>query len=921
VLRPVHEAKLDVHLAAGTTPVKFTLPALPAGRYFLDVIVDTAAGRVNWATAALEVTSPFRIAEVRTTPPCIDVADGKAAELKAAADLTAEAPDGASVRFALVDNYDRLLAVQEVKLSAGAKSAEAAFPIKGFATTLGKVRAELAVAGLAADIAVGRFSAIRRDWDRFLFVGWAGFPGDHSGNVYARVLAGLGFDACRGMPVTWDTLEAADTAALPGYAGLPRHAFDITPAETKRATEATDKLRQQLPFDPLAYYCGDEIDYGGGEELPGRMVEYRKFLQDRYATIAALNQQWETNYGSFDDVYPIARKKTLADAEKGKLTLEADYFEQVKPTGNYSRWMDQWLSNYKAFSDMARRPHAVIKGFDPHARVGVDCPMWPFASCGHDWYTFLRDFEMFAPYGRGGEILPAEEARSFARPGTLLGLEYGGYLYLGFVRREELTDTEWHHWRVWSGLLRGFTSTWWYNLGPGGNESNISPGLTPVPTLEQYGRDLERIRGGFYTLYARAQRQWGPVALHYSIPSRLMCPVLADMGYEQAFNAHFLVRIMEEVVGQPFTFVANEQIKAGALAGRKALIMPTSLAIGQAEAQELRKFVAAGGVLIADVRPGLADESGRVGNNRTMSDLFGLTWRKDLGRKMIQAPVRWAYKGVTFDHAAQRLPADPAVVLHGAKAACTIDGVPLVTCNDVGAGSAVCLNIPFNYYRGYPTPDHMYGYYGDWDHNRMVGGVLAAILKAHGIAPPVRVDSPSGLWPAGLDVSLHTDGAAQYVGLTKKRMALREAEADVVVHAPTPGHVYDMLDGKYLTSDPTWKVRLSAADVRLFSILPYRVTGLGVSLVSASAGAGSSVQGQVEVLRSDGGQAVRHVIALQVLRPDGQAVRYLARNIETAGGKGSFSLPVALNEPKGPYTLRFTDVATGASVREKVTVR
>ena len=43
--------------------------------------------------------------------------------------------------------------------------------------------------------------------------------------------------------------------------------------------------------------------------------------------------------------------------------------------------------------------------------------------------------------------------------------------------------------------------------------------------------------------------------------------------------------------------------------------MPSSLAIGEAEAAALRKFVEAGGVLIADVRPGLADESGKIGHN------------------------------------------------------------------------------------------------------------------------------------------------------------------------------------------------------------------------------------------------------------------------------------------------------------------
>jgi hypothetical protein len=151
-------------------------------------------------------------------------------------------------------------------------------------------------------------------------------------------------------------------------------------------------------------------------------------------------------------------------------------------------------------------------GFDPHARVGVDCPMWPFSRSGHDWYTFLKEFEMFAPYGKEGEVVPAEEARSFAKPGQLLGLEYGGYLYNAFVRREELTDLEWQHWRIWSGLLRGFTSTWWYQLTPPGNESSISPGLMPYQTLDVYARDLAAIRGGCYTLYSRAHRDYGRIA-------------------------------------------------------------------------------------------------------------------------------------------------------------------------------------------------------------------------------------------------------------------------------------------------------------------------------------------------------------------------------------------------------------------------
>jgi len=952
-LRPFHEAQQRVKLD-GPSVVLLPLPTLPAGSHFLDVVVSDGKGNVNWATAALDVAAPLRIRGVTLAPPWIHLADGRAAELKATATLSAAAPKGASVTFDLLDNHGRLLDRKDMTPTAGAEAVETTFRIRSFATTLGRVRAELRLAGEVCSVAVTRFTTVRRDWDRFFFVGWAGFPGDHAGNVYARVLASLGFDAGRGMRVTHDTLDAADTVALPGYSGLPRHAFDLTPEELKKQHEATEKLKEQLPFDPVAYYCGDEIDYGGGDELPGRVIEFRNFLRSRYKTIAALNKQWDTAYGSFDEVYPINRKGADAGhggpAHKGKLILEKDYLEQAKATGNFSRWIDQWLSNYKAFNDMARRPRQVIKAFDPHARVGVDCPMWPMASCGHDWYTFMQEFEMFAPYGKEGEILPYEDARSFAKPNSFLGLEYGGYLYNAFCRGEELTDTEWHHWRVWHGLLRGFTSTWFYQLTPPGNESCISPGLTPVATLQQYARDLATIRSGYYNVFTRARRDWGGIALHYSVPSRLLCPQVPDFGAERPFDFHFLIQILRDQVGQPYTMVANEQIKRGGLRGYKALIMPLSLAIGEEESRELTRFVRGGGLLIADARPGLADESGRLinsGPNResnessesgisvrhsrdsqdsrfaaSASALFGLTWKKELGRKMLTASISGDYKGVAIATPVQRFPADPAVVINGAKALCEVDGIPLVTWNDVGEGSAVCLNIPFNYYRGYPTPEHLYAYTGEPGHNRLIGALLTVILRAHRIEPPVRVDCPEGRWLPGLEASVHSDGRARYIGLTKQRKARQEGDAEVLVRAPREGHVYDMLNGRYAGSEPTWRVRLGAADVQLFSILPYSVTGLATDLRQTVARRGGAIEGRVRVARSGGPfvRPVRHFISLQVTRPDGQAVRYLAQTLETGGGTAVFTIPLALNEPTGAYLLTFRDIASGARGEARVQV-
>jgi hypothetical protein len=834
--------------------------------------------------------------------------------------LSEGAPEGTTVRFALLDNNNRLLQQSVTEVPKGETKAEGVFLVRSFGTALGRVRVELRAGADVLAIAVGRFSTVRRDWDKFFLFGWSGISASsHATNVYARVLANLGLDAQRGMIGSLDTLEIIDTVALPGYSGMSRSGNDLNPEGIQKAREKNWKIvRAAEPFDPVAYFTGDEIDYRGGDELPGRILDLREALKKKYGNIAALNKQWDTQYASFDDVYPLTTAKEIKEADKGKLVPEKEFLETANATRNYSRWLDQWLNNYRVFNDSNRVAYKIIKECDPNARVGVDCPMWEFARCGHDWYSHMKDFEMFAPYGREGETQPYEDARSFAKPNSFLGLTYGGYLYNGFVRREELTDVEWQRWRLWHGLLRGFSSIWWYNLSPGAAEGNMAPGFLPYPTLATACAEIAKFRQGYYTLFSRLRRDYGPVAIHYSIPSRLASSIMPEFS-ECCWSDHFLMQILRNFAGHSYTFVADEQIAAGALKNYKVMLMSTAYAIGEAEAKELRKFVEGGGVLIADVRPGIVDDRGRWGEKGTVPSLFGLAWKKELGRKMVTGELSGEYKGVKIQNKAQKLPVDPALELKGAKALVELEGVPMVTCNDVGKGSAICLNIPFNYYRGYPTPDHLYLYMGDADHNRLVGNILAGILKAHKIDRVVPVDVPGSEWLWGLDTSCHTDGEAQYVGLTKKRRSLDEPDANITVHLLKPGHVYDMLNAKYLGEQKELPVAMKPAGIEVFGVLPYALKGLNVTLKAASAARGEAIGGIVAV-DTGGAKPVRHVIHVELLRPDGQAVRYLSTNLETVDGAARFLIPLALNDPEGEYTLTFSDVATQMRRETKVKV-
>lgn len=942
ILEPVHEAKVQVKKAQ-EAEVRFVLPKLPAGHYFVDVVIRQNGKVANWGAASLTIEDELRIADVVLDKEFIDVADGKTDEIRAEAVLSRGAPANSKMRFDLLDNYDRLLATQEVRLETGVRG-KAAFPVSRFCTTLGKVRAELLVGDDVVDVRTASFTAIRRDWDRFTWFAWTAGPSGHQGNLYLRVLAELGLDASEYHNINFTWLEAADRVALPSYPfpRLSRAIGDLTRLRDSYATMARQTVEAQYRYDPIAFTHGNEFFYGGGDEEPDRVRDYQGFLKAKYKTVAALNKEWDANYEYFEDVYPLSGKRP-EDLQKlkGGFVNQAQYLEQADTTRNYSRFVDQWLNNYRVYYELGKISLDNITAVYPQARLGFDCPMWPHTYSGHDWQKVMSEFGFFAPYGRGGEIIPLKEARSYLKPGQFIGLTYGGYLYMAFNRKEELIDRDWHRWRLWNGLMQGFSSIWWYTLVPPGNECNLGPGFEPFPTLKTATHEIATIRKGYYTLLNRIKRTYGPIALHDSIISRIASGALpqefaSKSNYGHCMNVHVAMHLLESLCGHQYTFVSDPQIVKGELSKYKVLIMPTSFAIGADEAKALAKFVNDGGTVIADVRPGLFDGSGRWDDEQAVPALFGLSFNKALGRKLVKGEIKGQLLGHEIHLSPEQpFPVDPALELKGATALCEVDGIPVITLNEVGKGKAICLNIPFTYYSGRTYFDCQYAYWGHPDHNALMTPLLDELTRALAVERPIRVDAPEGeRWPFGLEIACLPEGQAEYIGLTKKREYDEEPDRKVVVHANRKGHLYDMLSGEYLGEQTSWEVVIKQVDVRLFGVLPYKLDGLDVTLEKDTVQPGEALVGTLKV-RPTAGRPVRHVVNLQVIRPDGKTVRYLARNLETEkpkfsyfplkklrgygrNGEVKFEIPMALNEPTGTWRLLFTDVATGMKAQAEV---
>ena len=145
----------------------------------------------------------------------------------------------------------------------------------------------------------------------------------------------------------------------------------------------------------------------------------------------------------------------------------------------------------------------------------------------------------------------------------------------------------------------------------------------------QASRDaLRDIRAGVGKLLLAGTRQDDRIAIHYSEVSRLAEALIGGKTTAQLEGGISLAaaaptteewaqRLTDfnkalEHCGLQYKYVAYEEVEANALSGRgyKVFIMPHSRAVSAKEVDAIRRFVHGGGLLIADILPGILNGHG-----------------------------------------------------------------------------------------------------------------------------------------------------------------------------------------------------------------------------------------------------------------------------------------------------------------------
>lgn len=873
----------------GSFQLEIPLPRGPRGKlHFVDAwLMGAGDAVVDWASTVYRTRLPVAIERVDLSSDQYKLGE----PIRGSVTLSGQPVAGIRLSARLYDNYGRLLSEQRVPLRG--LTGEFELSTRGCLTRLARVEADLYYQGrLWHRRSQEIFVRLPRRWEHYDIVmylfGTDPAPGlwdtiqRRLKEMYVTTLSSYPLELSKhaNFGVQAQTRisgqESPDGEAREPYMEQKRRYVqtgDIKylcrrpclndPAyQALQEKEIAQKVLPWVPFSPMSYYIYEEPSLTCYEDAfdlcfcEHCLRRFREWLRGEYGTLEALNRQWGTTFSSWEEVVP-------------------DTTERAQARGNYSSWADHRTYMEITYANNYAYVRQLLRRHDPDGLMllsGTQAST-PHNGCDYSRLDFIVDH--LNPYNHEGQL---EIHRSF-NPQLRLS---GGAGYGMHGRRVLYTFYK----NLFHGQWAGSYIFWQYSI------------LNPDYRFCQSALDIQRgyrelVGGAVADLIRMARRENFGIGIHYSYPSIHAAWIIdggirADRisanwgatGNKFRFSRDGWMGILEDL-GLQYDFVPRQWIEAGELnrRGFRVLILPFSLAISDAEADQLRAFVQQGGVLIADGQAGIMDGHAGWRRSGVLDELFGIRQATPMRREQLRSTDP-----------------DPFLVLAGAEPLDRIGKAPVLLVHRYGKGKAIYLNFFLASY----SQDRLEGRAARWK------TLVARALAEAGIQSPYRFYDEDGQPLENFEVIPYRAGRARLLGLVKEDH-WRVESRQVRIELGQAWHVYDVRLKRYLGQTAVIQDRLQTAEPKLYALLPDPVRGVRVRLVGQPR---RGADAQVE-LHWAGPLGVETAFRVEVIRPSGELAWEYTGNVVTRNGTATVSFPVALNDSPGRWRVIATDAISG----------
>lgn len=910
--RSLATTALATRIAAGESTVALPPPELPAGTAFANLRIFRDQAVAGWGCLRVRTEADTAVTDIAMAEELFAAADPLRFRIALSAPLAA-----GQWHFTVADALGRTLLTCAVPHPANAAELEQELALPPPLCVWHELTAALQVGDRPAPLLVRR-QEFCREWrrptDEFALLTWYGpsregtmdalinrafaaagvnivYPSHVWGKDVDRrciesVRAGLTI-----LPYVCSVSPNRDAATGAPHARQPA----VTDPEYRRAVrdQVTDCARQFRRLCPAGYSLGDENCFSPGPEFctaPASIAYYRDWLKRRYGDVAALNQAWRTSETAIDAIEPVL----LADARKA---------------GNPAPWIDFRLCMEDSWSGIFGELSRAIREVDPPALVGHEGSGSLNSTGGFDWWTMLRELQMFVPYP--GAPVQGNLVRSLRNPGTLSSYWYGAYTFSCGGRR--LTTQEYFPWYC---LFQSFNSAWYFNsIGNAGmaHEVGFAADLRPLPHFRATADACREIRTGFDKLLLNSERQADGIAIYYS-PVAIHENSFRGRPVTHAATLDAWCKLLNDLTLQ-YDFVAHAQVRDGLLdQGRyRLLILPLAQAMSTGEAEAIRRFVAKGGALLADLPPAIADEHGHAYAAQPLAEWFG----RQPGPDQLQiatcdsekTPVtlvlptgeRVAWRGELRLGNAAKGPARAWTAAGDTPLLLKTDGTPVLLMNLVLDGYAKARRDPSG---------------AVWRQT------VAAVLAQLGVRPALALTGPDGTAMGEVQVFRFRRAGATFVGIMPEDFnAVTVRERPAQLRLAEAAHVYDLRRHAYLGRSQTVPLTLRTCRAEVLGLLPHVAGRLSLK-------AGVETKGSARTLSCTGlletveGKPVgsEHVIRLDLRDPAGEVRTPYGLRALTTDGRVQAAWALVASDPPGVWSVEAVDVVSGVQDRAWVTV-